>query len=175
MGMWRVRFYLSLLVPHNRHRPPLSSSPQVFPEHCEENERHVEEEFTTADLDASDGISFPEFVMYYQRLQGLYATQISTRKRPLVWQRRKPSGANRSTNRWSRASVASSSSIRSPSPAFVQGVRRLPPRTRAAAAAVASCRASSAEGPSFPTACRNTCACARRNRLRRARRAFVRR
>ena len=68
---------LSRLVPHNLRRPPLSSSPQVFPEHCEENERHVEEEFATADLDASDGISFPEFVMYYQRLQGLYATQIS--------------------------------------------------------------------------------------------------
>ena len=49
----------------------------LFPEHCDDNEAHVAEEFASADLDASDGISFPEFVMYYQRLQGLYAKQTS--------------------------------------------------------------------------------------------------
>ena len=46
---------------------------QVFPEHCDENERHVAAEFAAADSDGSDGISLSEFIGYYSRLKQLYA------------------------------------------------------------------------------------------------------
>eukprot|EP00325_Prymnesiales_sp_UTEX-LB-985_P001366 CAMPEP_0174698724 /NCGR_PEP_ID=MMETSP1094-20130205/4232_1 /TAXON_ID=156173 /ORGANISM="Chrysochromulina brevifilum, Strain UTEX LB 985" /LENGTH=400 /DNA_ID=CAMNT_0015895947 /DNA_START=16 /DNA_END=1218 /DNA_ORIENTATION=+ len=45
---------------------------QIFPEHVEENERICDAEFGSADIDGSDGISYPEFIMYYNRMKALY-------------------------------------------------------------------------------------------------------
>ena len=45
---------------------------QIFPERCDENQRIVDAEFAAADVDGSNGISYPEFVMYYHRLRALY-------------------------------------------------------------------------------------------------------
>jgi len=44
----------------------------VFPEHCDENEAHLEDEFSRADRDASAGVSFGEFCDYYDHLKALY-------------------------------------------------------------------------------------------------------
>lgn len=44
----------------------------LFPDHCEENERHVAAEFSKCDADGSDKISFQEFLAYYERLLALY-------------------------------------------------------------------------------------------------------
>ena len=54
---------------------PCDGFAQVFPEHCDDNERIVAAEFAMADVDGSDGISYPEFVLYYQRLKQLYDAQ----------------------------------------------------------------------------------------------------
>ena len=45
---------------------------QVFPEYCEENEARAVEQFEAADSDGSGGISFPEFIAYYDILKRLY-------------------------------------------------------------------------------------------------------
>lgn len=45
---------------------------QVFPEYCEENEARAVEQFAEADSDGSGGISFPEFIAYYDLLKRLY-------------------------------------------------------------------------------------------------------
>ena len=45
---------------------------QLFPEHCEENERAVDAEFAAADVNDSDGINFVEFLAYHARLKTLY-------------------------------------------------------------------------------------------------------
>ena len=44
----------------------------IFPDHCEENEAHLVEEFKCADADSGGGISFAEFCEYYDRLSHLY-------------------------------------------------------------------------------------------------------
>ena len=59
------------------HPPPL----QVFPEHCEENETHVAAEFAAADADSSEGVSFPEFLCYYERLKRLYDKNLDDEER----------------------------------------------------------------------------------------------
>jgi len=50
----------------------LSLLNQVFPEHCDENERRALEAFPEADTDGSGGISFPEFIAYFDVLRALY-------------------------------------------------------------------------------------------------------
>lgn len=50
----------------------LSLLNQVFPERCEENERRAINEFPEADTDGSGGISFPEFIAYFDVLRNLY-------------------------------------------------------------------------------------------------------
>eukprot|EP00322_Chrysochromulina_rotalis_P002290 CAMPEP_0115871822 /NCGR_PEP_ID=MMETSP0287-20121206/23090_1 /TAXON_ID=412157 /ORGANISM="Chrysochromulina rotalis, Strain UIO044" /LENGTH=310 /DNA_ID=CAMNT_0003326687 /DNA_START=11 /DNA_END=943 /DNA_ORIENTATION=- len=48
---------------------------QIFPEHCDENESIMDAEFAHADVDGSNSISYPEFIMYYNRLKLLYESQ----------------------------------------------------------------------------------------------------
>jgi len=45
---------------------------QIFPEHCDENEKRAFAAFEEADIDASGSISFPEFIAYYDVLRKLY-------------------------------------------------------------------------------------------------------
>ena len=50
----------------------LSLLNQIFPEHCNENELRAVEQFPEADTDGSGGISFPEFIAYFDVLRTLY-------------------------------------------------------------------------------------------------------
>lgn len=44
----------------------------LFPDHCEENEKHVDAEFEACDANSGGGISLAEFIGYYGRLRLFY-------------------------------------------------------------------------------------------------------
>merc|ERR1719201_2735767 len=48
----------------------------LFPQHCEENEEHVAAEFGAADENDSNGVTFKEFLGYYDRLRIFYGTHV---------------------------------------------------------------------------------------------------
>jgi len=44
----------------------------MFPDRCQENEKHISDEFGVADANNTEGISFNEFLAYYSRLNDFY-------------------------------------------------------------------------------------------------------